>query len=71
MFKEIVLKRRIDLVRSILDDVARGSPESLIGLCDYLLEKGYDMERIADIGERLFKIPRPMAFQTVLAYSTL
>ena len=69
MYKEIVLKKRIDLVRSVLDDVARGSPESLIGLCDYLREKGYSMERVVRIGERLFGIPRLMAYRTVLAYS--
>ena len=58
--------KRAEMVRSCLRDLAHGEPSSVEGLLDYLIiDCGIPRERVCEIAERYFRLPRETALATV------
>ncbi len=62
--KPLTLSTKRQLVKQALTEFLQGEPNTLVGLVDYLtIDCGIDLERVLEISERQFKIPRHCAIK--------
>jgi hypothetical protein len=61
------LEKRYDFVAELLKESAKGHPEALIGLCDWLIiDHYYTLERLIAIASRRFKIEKRFLIRTAM-----
>lgn len=54
-----------NVLQNIISDCGKGESQALMGLIDYLLERGVSLSRIISIAEIHFKIPKHVALETL------
>lgn len=57
--------KRIDIVSEAIAETCTGDPMLIMAILDELCEKGYEFDRIAELVERRFSVPRYIFLDTL------